>query len=460
MKIKFILLILSIALILMQFSSAAILSHDIKFEIIPLTEYSNQQIIVYPMLDVTWYRASGALWTPSSPSQMWAKICDKNYGFCGKEVQNCVCIGSGSVATNDWKMIITPDTKISDGALGWLEKNTDGGAMPVGLLPFFRDVYNPLFDSGMSHFSSDEIMTIGNNGEIINGKLKIGQTKFWAGKIINSNNKDTDIILSNAAIDFGRKEISLNQYGKYETNQKDINCEVYSLQDNGNYSIIPSGIKKDNINIYNFEENPLEIPFSVGYYDSCSRQIYSALKFKDILSFLIKKIANKEDSVCINTNSKFLIYYSGCSNFNEKGVIRTQVGNINKIQAEMTPNQQSTFVLNYNLEETDPLNNVLCASNNFIFKLGNNNPTKQKCLNIVQEGSIVNLYSIGKEAIGSDKITYNTPDKTYYSLANLFNKNMPEEDSQNYILDIEQNNPRVNLIDPRNPNVVDMIKIS
>lgn len=432
----------------MQFSSAATFSHETAFTI---EDYMGQKVLRY-------YPYALSLIGES----FWNSLCQ---GFCrDKAGDTCKCIeeGNGGILPLSQRSIVLEGGEISEEAINFLKSSVDGGLQPLGVAKMIENIYHPLVNGSwkIPAIYSDGLVTIENNGEIKEGRIEIGQTIFKGfkeGEIISSNEEDADIFLSNAIIDFGSKKIILNQYGKYEAGQKDINCNMYSLEDNGGYSILPETITKDSINIYNFEQKDLEIPFSIGYFDSCSKQVYSQLKFKDVLNYLVKKVTNKEDSVCISTDSKFLVYYSRCSNFNEKGILRTQIGNINKIPAEMNPNKKSTFVLNYNRDQNNPLNNLLCASDKFLFKLGDNNPTEQKCLNIVQEGKIVNLYSTNEENIGADEIEYNTPYKGYYNLANLFNK-LSEEDSQEYILGIEENNPRLDIIDSRNQNSVGMIK--
>jgi len=339
-------------MLLMQFSSAAIFPHDIEFEITAAEEYNPQRIIVYPMLDVTWYRASGAIWTPQKPSEMWAKICDKKQGFCEKEFPDCQCVSPEGGETNDWRMIIIPNSKVSSAALLWLEKNTDSGTMPIGLLPFFRDVYNPFIEENtMKYISSDGLVSIGNNGEINDGIIKISNAKRNLKNIIYPNDRtNRQVFLNNATIDFNEDRIILDINGEYD----------YGITQN------PCGSKVttvDSITIKKVGEGNLEIPFSPGALSSCSsfmislneHKNYENSFFRNVLRSHISsfnQIFSRTSKICVISDTIFQEYYYVCNNDYTPITIR--------------PTTESSFVLHFNEEDEIDimgLENVFCGSN-------------------------------------------------------------------------------------------------
>lgn len=362
MKTKIIFSLILIFLILIQFSSAAILPHDIKFEITKSgEEYNPQRVIVYPMLDVTWYRASGAIWTPAKPSEMWAKICDKNDGFCGKKVPNCRCDDSGEEA-NDWKMIITPDSKINQEAISWLQQNTDSGTMPVGLLPFFRDVYNPFIEENtFSYLSSDGPVLIGNNGEINNGIIRISDAKRNLKNIIYPNDRtNRKIFLQNATIDFNNEKINLDVNGEYD----------YGITKS------PCGSKLvaiDSITIKKVGEGNLEIPYSPGALNSCSSFVMSLNEYRNYENNIFKNFARASvvyltqlfsgtSKVCVKSDTRFQEYYSVCNN--------------DYTPITIIPTDRSSFVLHFNEGETaQSLANVFCGSKTYSAYANYGDPT-------------------------------------------------------------------------------------
>jgi len=428
-------------MLLMQFSSAATFPHDIYFKI--TTENNQKFFVIYPTVVSILYG-----------EKMMTNIC-KN--FCNPAetgiMKNCKC-DPETVPLSQRRMILTfsdrEDYRATSNALEWLRKNTDASLQPVGLLPLFRDIYNPLIERNyIQHIdTNDGDMTVTNTGHIKKGIFNIDSNiNFPFEKFIDTNNKYGGATVSNAQIDFGEKKIFLNQKGELQSGTLPITCYTFELSR-----------ETDKIHVYNFEEATIEIPLDQGEIDDCSGNFFERIKTQykfantSLIDFLISGKASKPDAFCVKSSSNFLIYFDDCSSFSKDG----QTFVYKKYIADMKPTSSSSFVLYYNAPIDHPLKNIMCASKEFDFKIGQANPTTQRCLGLVGEGKSVFVGALNEKTLDTKDLAYNQEGKTYYNFMNLFN--IPEEDKLENLAGISENNPRITVIDSKNLNAINLIK--
>ena len=444
-------------MLLMQFSSAQILKENIEFEI-----DEKGTVTIYPHLDYWAYDIANliSILKISSPGGIWKNIC---INFCGVTFKDCICYPAVNIEDDpklidpsNARMVITDGTSVDENSLKWIRENVEMSLIPIGLLPFFINTYNPLAEIGINNINTDNnLVTVNRDGRIINGVLNINsRINFPFENFINTNRKYGGATISNAKIDFRNQIIYLNQQGKFQSGELPISCSF--LEPGKEYNLIRRS--NDRFNIYNFEENSIQIPLRDREINECSEGFWKriAIQYKlsnmSLLDFLTSSSLKKPDSICLKSNSKFLTYFQDCSSFNQDG----QIAAYQKFRADMQPTTQTTFVLYYNAPITNPFNNLMCGSDKFDFNMGQINPTTQRCLELVGQGKSISLV-ISEEKKGKAKdIAYNRDGKTYYNILNLFD--IPEEDKLENLAGISNNNPRIEIIDSKNPDSINLIK--
>ncbi len=416
-------------MLLMQFSSAAIFSHQTAFSI---EDHEGKRVFRYYPYAVSLVGES-----------FWENLCN---GFCRTQATDvCICLdkdNSGMLPLAQRSIILTGDKEVGQGAIDYLKKSVDSGAQPLGVANIIEKIYNPLVITGaIPYISSNGLITTQNNGEIVGGKLEFGErstglSEFDIKFLVYPDSQTKKPYIKNAIIDFNQGKILLKQNGKYVEMSAPVQCSY-------NW-IIPISVTSDDLNIENKDEAIVEIPYKKSILDSCSKTMFANIKWKEnfgekFLSLFGGYFSKSENSICINSKSSFYAYYSKCSQGVKDGKI--------------SPNEESTFVLFFNRGEYDKLNNAICASNKFDFI--SNTKITQTCFNLERDGASLELGSSDNQTLTASITTYKKGPKDYYNLANYFN---PYVFSQPDKKEIEENNPRIEIIDPTSQNAIDLIR--
>lgn len=465
-------IILTISLI-SDFSFAQISREKVQFEI---TE--DHKLIVYPPLEF-WGSEYGnlfSLYKTTSARGTWKKICTE---FCQVEegsalLQGCTCYPGvnvnqleSEIDITDARMIITGEYIADNRALEWLRLNTDLNQAPLGLLPFFREFYNPIVEQdALNSLSSEDLIEVEKDGHLEKGILKISNSKVNIKRIIYPNDRtNRNIFLQNATIDFNNKRINLDVNGEYD----------YGITKS------PCGSKLvaiDSITIKKVGEGNLEIPYSPGALNSCSSFVMSLNEYRNYENNIFKNFARASvvyftqlfsgtSKVCVISDTRFQEYYSVCNN--------------DYTPITIIPTDRSSFVLHFNEGETaQSLANVFCGSKTYSAYANYGDPTSSiakpnirlnniKCFKLALPdysgtyGSVVDLVVTSEgEAEFQEKVyvsnegdlMFNPNPTLDWGSDNRIAYGEKEMSSENGITTLG----KFSMIDPLNNNLIDFIR--